>query len=154
MTTEESFAALEAVKAEKNPYELTREEWRSFSPEQKKERYKLQRQWDDEHEARLVQAIHNLVPKEGLPCTVIYWSDRNAVTVTRVISPTKIAVRDNKVECLDYFSGDYKILPELDGEEYVFTKRRNGKWVMQGHQSKDGVKLALHYQDHYIDPSF
>lgn len=66
MTTEESFAALETVKAEKNPYELTREEWHSFSTEQKEERYKLQRQWDNEHEARLVQAIHNLVPKEGL----------------------------------------------------------------------------------------
>ncbi|WP_290375160.1 hypothetical protein [uncultured Duncaniella sp.] len=35
MTTEESFAVLKAVKAEKNPYDFTPEEWRTFSDEQK-----------------------------------------------------------------------------------------------------------------------
>jgi hypothetical protein len=35
MTTEESFAQLEALQNEKNPYDMTREEWLSFTQEQK-----------------------------------------------------------------------------------------------------------------------
>ena len=31
MTTKESFDALAAIEAEKNPYEFTREEWRTFT---------------------------------------------------------------------------------------------------------------------------
>ena len=154
MTSEESFAALASVKAEKNPYQLTKEEWRSFSQEQKDERYKLQRKWEDEHEARFIEAVHNIVPRVGLPCTIIYWSDRRAATVTRIISPNKISVKTNKVNCLDFYGGHYEILPELEGGEAIFTKRRNGLWVMEGHKSKDGLKLMLHYQHHYIDPSF
>lgn len=42
MTTKESFDALAAIEAEKNPYDLTREEWLSFTQEQKNARYKLQ----------------------------------------------------------------------------------------------------------------
>ena len=156
MTSEESFAALASVKAEKNPYQLTKEEWRSFTQEQKDERYKLQRKWEDEHEARFIQAVHNIVPKIGLPCTVIYWSDKRAATVTRIVSPSKIEVMHNEVECLDYYVGNYKVLPEINTHMGVdvFTKRRNGLWVMEGQKSKDGVKLMLHYQHHYIDPSF
>ena len=156
MTTKESFAALEAVRAEKNPYKLTREEWRTFTEEQKTARYKQQRQWKEEHDARELKAIYDIVPEVGLPCTVVYWSDKRAATVTRIISPSKIEVMHNEVECLDYYASDYKVLPEINklmGVD-VFTKRRNGKWIMEGQTSKDGVRLMLHYQRHYIDPSF
>lgn len=154
MTTEESFAQLEAVRNEKNPYALTREEWRTFSEEQKNARYKQERQWKEDHDARELQAIRNIVPEIGLPCTVVYWSDYRAATVTRIITPRKIAVRHNATECKDYYAGNYDILPKLEGGEDIFTKRRNGRWVMEGHETKDGVRLALHYQRHYIDPSF
>lgn len=154
MTTKESFEALEAVRAEKNPYDLTREEWRTFSEEQKNARYKQQIQWKEEHDARVLQAIHNIVPEVGLPCTVVYWSDYRAATVTRIITPRKIAVKNNVTECKDYYAGDYDILPELEGGEAIFTKRRNGRWIMEGNETKDGIALALHYQRHYIDPSF
>lgn len=154
MTSEESFAALASVEAEMNPYEFTKEEWRYFTEAQKAERYVLQRKWREEHEDRWLQAIHNLVPRVGLPCTIIYWSDRRAATVTRIISPNKIAVQTNKTKCLDYLGGNYEILPDLEDGEEIFTKRRNGKWVMEGHKSKDGLKLMLHYQHHYIDPSY
>ena len=70
MTTEESFAQLEALRNEKNPYEMTREEWLSFTQEQKNARYKLQAKWKEEQEARILQAIYNIVPKVGLPCTI------------------------------------------------------------------------------------
>lgn len=154
MTTEESFAQLEAIENEKNPYDMTLEEWRTFTPEQKDARYELQIKWKEEHDARVLKAILAIVPKVGLPCTVCYWSDKRAATVTRIISPRKIEVTHNEVKCLDYYAGDYEILPDLDGHVDVFTKRRNGRWCMEGQSMKDSVQLMLHYQRHYIDPSF
>lgn len=155
MTTKESFAALEAIKAEKNPYKLTPEEWRTFTPEQKDARYKQQREWEEEHDKRWRQAVFAIVPEVGLPCTIKYFSGYRAATVTRIISPSRIEVTHNQVECIDYYAGTYEILPELDTDSVdVFTKRRNGLWVKQGHMVRGGVKLLLHYQRHYIDPSF
>lgn len=154
MTTKESFDALAAIEAEKNPYEFTREEWRSFTEEQKNARYELIHQWRDEHEARWLKAVRAIVPEVGIPCTICYWSDKRAATVARIISPTKIEIDHNEVKCLDFYAGEYEILPKLQERTEVFTKRRNGLWVMEGQKSKDGVKLMLHYQDHYIDPSY
>lgn len=156
MTTKESFDALAAVKAEKNPYEFTPEEWRTFSGDQKYARYELQAKWKDEHEKRVLAAIHAIVPEVGLPCTICYYSDKRAATVTRIISPCKIEVMHNEVECVDYYAGNYNVLPKINAGMGVdvFTKRRNGKWIMDGQKSKDGVRLMLHYQRHYIDPCF
>lgn len=156
MTTKESFDVLDSILNEKNPYMLMKEEWQTFTPEQKKKRYKLQHEWMDEHDARVKKAILGIVPEVGLKCTIVYWSDKRAATVTRVISPTKIEVMHNKVKCIDYIKGEYEILPEIEdcmGVD-VFTKRKNGQWCQQGQPTKDSVKLILHYQRHYIDPHF
>lgn len=156
MTTAESFSALKAVEAEENPFMFTKEEWHTFTEEQKNARYKQQRIWEEERQSRYMQAVYNIVPEVGLPCTIVYWSDKRAATVTRIISPTKIEVMHNEVECLDYYAGNYKVLPEINEHMGVdiFSKRRNGQWVMEWHKCKDGVKLMLHYQRHYIDPSY
>lgn len=154
MTTEESFAQLEALSNEPNPYDMTREEWLSFTQEQKNARYKLQSKWKEEQEAKILKAIYAIVPKVGLPCTICYWSDMRAATVSRIISDRKIAVRHNKTNCLDWYGGRYEILPELEEGEDIFTKRKNGAWCMEGQALKDGVRLMLHYQNHCIDPSF
>lgn len=112
-----------------------------------KARNELDQQW--------CKAIYDIVPCVGLPCTICYYTDKRAATVTSVISPKKIAVRHNKVECKDYYAGEYDIKKEvLDKDEDIFTKRKNGKWIMEGHDTKDGVVLMLHYQNHYIDPHF
>lgn len=100
------------------------------------------------------QAIRNLVPEVGLKCTICYYSDYRAATVTQVLAERKVAVRFNVTKCLDYFAGDYEILPELEGEEWIFTKRSNGKWIAEDQLSKDGVRLAIHYQRHYINPEY
>ena len=157
MTSEESFARYEAIKAEDYPYhEKDQQEWKVFreNPKICKEISKRYTAWRDDKERRENEALKALVPRVGLPCTVYFYTDRHAATVTRIISPCKVAVRDNQVECIDYHAGRYKILPELEGGEYIFTKRSNGKWIMEGHHSKDGVRLLLHYQSHYIDPEF
>lgn len=44
------------------------------------------------------QAIRNLVPEVGLKCTICYYSDYRAATVTQVLAERKVAVRFNKVK--------------------------------------------------------
>jgi hypothetical protein len=112
--------------------------------------------WDKEHDEKLKKAYKNIVPEVGVGCTIIYWSDKRAATVTEIISPCKIKVRHNKVKCIDYYAGDYEILSELceDKDEEIFTKRSNGMWVEEGQSCKDGVRLSLLWQTHYIDPCF
>lgn len=111
-------------------------------------------EWKEQIEKERDHAIKNLVPYVGLGCTICYYSDRRAATVTKIISPCKIEVRFNRTKCIDYYAGEYEILPELEGGTKVFTKRRNGYWVAEGQPYKDGVLLMLHYQNHYIDPGF
>lgn len=110
--------------------------------------------WKKQVEKEREHAIKNLVPYIGLGCTICYYSDKRAATVTIIISTFKIEVTFNKVKCIDYYAGEYEILPKLEGAPKVFTKRKNGYWVAEGQSFKDGVLLMLHYQNHYIDPTF
>ena len=137
LTSEESFAMLAAIENEKCPNGIS-----SYC------------KWQKERDQRRLQAIKNLVPRVGLGCTICYYSDKRAATVTEIISPCKIAVRFNETKCKDYYNSSYEFLDELEGESKIFTKRRNGFWVAEGQAYKDGVLLMLHYQHHFIDPSF
>lgn len=110
--------------------------------------------WCEQMQKAKLEAIKNLIPEVGLGCTICYYSDKRAATVTKIVSPCKIEVTFNQTKCIDYYAGEYEILPELEGTQKVFTKRRNGYWVAEGQSYKDGVILMLHYQNHYIDPSF
>lgn len=155
MTSKESFEAYEVALKERDPREEEyRERWKVSSEKEKLEIIKEQNKWKKEHDAHVRKAISDLIPEVGTKCTVIYYSDRRAATVTRIVSSIRIAVRHNKTKCLNYYGGKYEILPELEGGEEIFTKRRNGLWVMEGHKSRDGVILSLTHQSHYIDPHF
>ncbi len=110
--------------------------------------------WREQNDRRRYEAIKNLVPEVGLGCTICYYSDKRAATVTKIVSPCRIEVTFNRTKCIDYYAGEYEILSELEGTPKVFTKRRNGYWVAEGQSYKGGVLLMLHYQNHYIDPSF
>ncbi len=157
MTSEESFARYEAIRAEEYPYhDRDNAEWKAFKndPEVRAEIGTRYTAWREDKARRENEAILALIPRVGLPCTMYFYTDRRAATVVNVINPNKVAVRFNQVKCINYYAGDYKILTELEGGEFVFTKRSNGKWILEGQHSKDGVRLLLHYQDHYIDPHF
>lgn len=109
---------------------------------------------------------NNPVPalEYGTPATEFYYSDRRACTVVAVEyyknnpkQPKKVVVRWNEVECLDYFAGDYKILPTLVGGDRTYTFRRGkytNRWIQADHDFKDGVALLIGTHYHYIDPSF
>lgn len=108
---------------------------------------KLEEEW--------LSVVRGMIPEVGIPCTIVYFSDYRAATVVEVSEDKKkVGVRFNETKCNDWYAGDYEILPELYGSVQYFTHRRNGRWIMEGHQVRDGVALALHYQSHYIDPHY
>ena len=122
-------------------------------------REKMRQTYDLEEEKRLEKqwfdAIHDIVPEVGMKCTIVYFSDYRAATVVEVNDKlNKVGVRFNETICKNKYASSYEILPELYGEVQYFTHRKNGQWVYVGHNVSDGVKLALHYQRHYIDPEF
>lgn len=93
----------------------------------------------------------------GMGATMNLWSDRRAMTITKVFSPRRIEVTENETECIDYYAGTYKVLDTL--AEYmsktIFTLRKNGTWVQEGQPKKYGsVTLSVGFRHHYIDPSF
>lgn len=108
------------------------------------------------------EAIYNIFPEVGRGATIYYWSDRRAATITKVEltkagQPKAVEVAFNEVKCTDYYAGDYEILPELNTAMGTrrFTRRRNGRWYEEGQETNPhSVELMLHYQHHYIDPSF
>lgn len=108
----------------------------------------------------------------GTPCTIYYYSDRRAATVTMVEYykdgrkdaagnriPKVIGTNLNEVKCIDYYAGEYEVIPMTDPEALKkvhdkFTFRKHGRWIMEGQQVHDGCSLGIGYQSHYIDPSF
>lgn len=96
LTSEESFAIL---------HEIEKRE----CPSNEKDFFK----WRQEKDKERMEAIKNLVPKLGLGCTVCYYSDKRAATVTQIVSPCKIEVTFNQTKCIDYYAGEYEILPDL-----------------------------------------
>jgi hypothetical protein len=93
-------------------------------------------------------------PYIGMPVTINYYTDRRAATVVRVINEKEIAIQDNKTKTIDYYAGTYEVLPDLEGAEQVFTKRKNGRWVAVGQCLRKGLGISLGMHDHWIDPNF
>ena len=110
----------------------------------------------DEMKKKLHEMYKRLMPEVGMGATAFYFSDRRAKTVTQVLTPNRITVRENCTECIDYYSGSYKILDELSNmPEITFSRRKSGNWVEIGQPDRNGsVYLVLGYRAHFIDPSF
>lgn len=107
----------------------------------------------------------------GMPCTIYYYSDHRAATVTKVEYykdgrqdavgnpiPRRISTNLNETKCLDYYASDYEVIPmtgkDLQIVHDVFTIRKYGHWIMEGQQIQGGCSLGFGYWSHYIDPSF
>ena len=86
------------------------------------------------------------------------FSDRNACTVIKVISPKEIVVQEDTATRTDSNgmsdSQDYSYAPNPIGCIYEFTKRKNGRWVRKGESLGDGTGLRLGDRDAYHDYSF
>ena len=110
---------------------------------------------------KLHEAMLAIIPEIGRGCTICYWSDKRAATITDIEysktgKPKAVMVTHNKVKCLDWYGNEYEILPELQvGHTDRFTLRKNGYWYMEGQEtSRNSVVLMLHYQAHSIDPTY
>lgn len=93
-------------------------------------------------------------PIVGTPVTMNYYTDRYAATVVRVENDKTVFIMANKVKCLDYYGGQYEVLPEFEGAERKFTKRKNGRWVEDGQNLHKGLGISIGIHRHYIDPHF
>ena len=80
-------------------------------------------------------------------CTVVYYSDKRAATITAVKYskrtdevgnkiPSRVSIQFNQTKCEDYYAGDYKVLDELQAGEEVFTLRKNHRWYNPGCPAK------------------
>ena len=115
--------------------------------------------------------INPPIVEVGMPCTIYYYTDHRAATVTMVEYykdgrtdaagnriPCRIGTNLNRTTCKDYYAGDYDVIPmdeyEINIIHDVFTLRKNGHWIMEGQPLKDGCSLEPGYWSHYIDPSF
>lgn len=106
-------------------------------------REEYNRLWEERHEleAKLDQMRNHTIPEVGMPCTVIYYSDRSSANVIAVRGKTKKEV-------------DVKMCGTYSGVK-TFTYRRNGHWVQKGTTSRDwGTLLGIGYQEDYYDESF
>ena len=81
------------------------------------------------------------IPEVGMPCTVIFYSDRSSAEVIAVRGKTKKEV-------------DVKMCGLYSGIK-TFTYRRNGHWIQKGTTSRDwGTILGVGYQEDYYDMEF
>jgi hypothetical protein len=97
-----------------------------------------------------------LLPEVGQGATVLYWTDRRAATVIEVSPNGKtITVQfDRATSDGPFGSQDWEYEADPNGATRVFTKRKNGQWVLKGDPLKGGQRLGLGYRNHYYDYSF
>lgn len=90
--------------------------------------------------------------KVGDKVTIIYYTDREPATVTKVSpSGNKVTVRTNKASCKEPYSQDWEITDDLYGEDKVFYFSKNRKsYCSKG----DGCRLNLGAHYKYFDYSF
>lgn len=114
--------------------------------------------------------INPTVIEPGTKATVFYYSDCRAVTVVSVEYfangknvgglriPKKVGVAFNDTKSINFESGDYEVIPfenlESQTTEQVFTWRKGGRWVEEGFDAGDGLRLGVGFWHHYIDPCF
>lgn len=110
-------------------YDTRREEYNKLW----KERHALEEQRD--------MMERQTIPEVGMPCTVIFYSDRSSAVVIAVRGKTKKEV-------------DVKMCGIYSGVK-TFTYRRNGHWVQKGTTSRDwGTLLGIGYQSDHFDMEY
>ena len=106
---------------------------------------------------RVMDATKQPTPEVGMGATETMWSDRNAGTITRVVSTTTIEWAEDMVERTDKNgeseSQDYTYRRGY-GPVTTFTLRKNGRWVQKGEEMRTGSGLILGTRDQYRDPNF
>lgn len=104
---------------------------------------------------QLSDGAASITAEVGMGGTVLFWSDRQAVTVTfvsktghRVLTQDDTAVRTDGNGMSD--AQTYRYERNLHGSEREFTRRKDGTYRAKG----GTARLVLGRRDHYHDYSF
>ena len=98
-------------------------------------------------------------PFVGNAATVYWWSDSKAGTIIEV-SPSgkRITVQLDKSIRTDSNGmsdcQDYRYERDPNGPTYKFSLRKNGRWIVIGHETRDGVGCSIGSRHTYHDFSF
>lgn len=99
-----------------------------------------------------------ITPEVGMECTICFYSDSRPAKVSRIISPKRIEVKELSYKCIKGSaqdgSAEYEYFDDPNGAERIFSLRKNGKWIIVGNSTKDGIKLSLGHAHYYYDPHF
>ena len=106
---------------------------------------------------RVMDATKQPTPEVGMGATETYYSDRQAGTIVRIVSPKAVEWVEDKATRTDKNgiseSQDYTY--EFGtGPATTFTLRKNGRWVRKGQGLRSGNGLIIGIRDQYEDPSF
>ena len=105
-------------------------------------------------------------PVVGMGGTMLYWSDRTAVTVVEVNHKGRfIVVQEDRAVRVDRNGmsevQQYEYKPDPNGSKYIYRKMRDGRWAQHYLNPKtnrlkknSSAQLALGYRDKYHDYSF
>lgn len=97
-------------------------------------------------------------PFEGMPATMLFWTDRAPATVIEVQGKKTIVVQEDNAERVDdrgmSESQDYVYSRNFVGPKFTYTLRKNGSWVRKGEPMKRGQKIRLGDREKYHDFSF
>ncbi len=99
-----------------------------------------------------------ITPAVGMGATKIGWSDRHPFTVITIVDAKTLVVQEDSYERTDgngmSESQSYTFSPNPEGATYTITRRKNGQWVVQGDDTKNGQKFTVGSRDKYHDYSF
>lgn len=106
---------------------------------------------------QLMDSSKQPVPQVGDGATLIHWSDREAGTIVKVLSPKRLvwqrdkAIRTDGNKMSDAQS--YRYEQDPTAPEVIFTLRSNGRWVQVG-DTQNGSSLGIGYRREYHDYGF
>lgn len=89
-------------------------------------------------------------PKVGDGATIVLWSDRQPATITEVLSPTHIVIREDRVTRWERDGSAYEMTRAYGGPIHV-RRGKDGRWAISGQRS---VTVMLGVRDAYRDSTF
>lgn len=114
-------------------------------------------------ESRMAEMAKMPEPQVGMGATIHMHSDRHAVTIIEVLNPLnpariRVVVQEDKAKLVkgscQTEEQEYKFTRNPKGQVRTFSKRKNGLWIEEGHDMKNGSSLTIGERDEYYDPTF
>lgn len=110
---------------------------------------------------KLYGSLHNRImeqskaaPRVGEGATLLFYSDREAGTVIKVLTPRKVVVQIDIATRTDKNgmseTQEYTYTPNPLGKQHVFTLRKSGRWI----ESKGTTGVRFGERDAYYDFSY